>query len=253
MELKEKIVLLVGATGGIGEPIALQLAEEGCKLSLLARRENKLKELSDKISFYNTECIFKKCNISNVNEVKKSIEETYETFSRIDIGLLTAGILYPNPIETFDSNIIRNSIEINFLGNVYFIEHLLPIMKLQKSGTIAVISTLCDHRGISGWGGAYGASKAALSWLLDSLRVEAKQKYNINIITIKPGAVLTPMIEIDGYKRPKGIQPDRAAKIIINGIKKGKKTIQFPFDQMLMVRITDLFPVFVQDIISKLE
>jgi NADP-dependent 3-hydroxy acid dehydrogenase YdfG len=253
MELHKKIVLLVGATGGIGESIALKLADEGCKLSLLGRREDKLKELCNKIIKNNKECIYRKCNISNIKEVKNSIEVTYKSFGRIDIALLTAGILAPNPIETFNSKIVINSIKINFLGNVYFIEHLLPIMKSQKSGTIAVTSTLCDHRGIYGWAGAYGSSKAALSWLLDSLRVEAKQKYNINIITIKPGSVSTPMVKIDGYQEPKGINPDQAAKIIIEGIKKEKKIIQFPLSLVLMVRLIDSFPVYIQDIISMLD
>lgn len=244
MELKEKVILISGATGGMGEEIAKLLSKEGCKLALFARREKKLKEISNKVCHDKTECIYQKCDVKNREDVKRAVEFAYKKFSRIDIAILTAGILVPNPIQTFDSSIIKNSMEINFLGYVYFIEYLLPIMKSQKSGTIAATSTLPDRRGVPGWG-AYGASKAAVSWLMESLRAEAKQKYNINIITIKPGSVQTPMIK--GYYRHGAIPASRAAKIIIEGIKRGKKIIQFPFSQVLDVRVTDMLPVSAYD------
>jgi len=244
MDFKEKVVVISGATGGMGEEIAKQLSKEKCKLALFARREEKLKELSNGIIGGKTECIYKKCDAKNREDVKEAVEFTRNKFGRIDVAILTAGILIPNPIETFDSSIIRNSMEINFFGNVYFIEHLLPIMKSQKSGTIAVASTLPDKRGIPGWG-AYGASKAAVSLLMESLRAEAKQKYNINFITIKPGSVETPMIE--NYYRPGAIQSKKAASIIIQGIKKEKKIIQFPLAQVLMTKVGELFPASAYD------
>jgi NAD(P)-dependent dehydrogenase (short-subunit alcohol dehydrogenase family) len=134
--------------------------------------------------------------------------------------------------------------EINFMGNVYFIEYLLPLMKAKKSGIIAVTSTLPDRRGVPGWG-AYGASKAAVSWLIESLRAEAKQRYNIDFITIKPGSVLTPMIK--SYHRHGAIEAEKAAELILKGIKKGKKIIQFPFNQVLTTRLDDLLPASVYD------
>ena len=117
-------------------------------------------------------------------------------------------------------------------------------MKSQRSGTIAVTSTLPDRRGVPGWC-AYGSSKAALSWLMESLRAEAQQEYNIKIITIKPGSVETPMIK--DYRRHGAISPVKAAKLIIEGIRKGKKIIQFPLGQVLATRVQDLFPVFAYD------
>lgn len=245
MDLNGKTVLISGATGGMGEEITKLLSKEKCKLALFARREEKLKEITQNISKDKTECIYKKCDVKNIEDVKQAVKFTYEKYGKIDVAILTAGILIPNPIETFDSSIIKNSIEINFLGNVYFIEQLLPIMKSQKSGIIAVMSTLPDRRGLPGWG-AYGASKAAVSWLIESLRAEAKQKYNIKMVTIKPGSVKTPMIE--DYERRGAISAEKAAEIIIKGLKKEKKVIQFPFYQVLPTRITDLFPAFAYDL-----
>jgi NADP-dependent 3-hydroxy acid dehydrogenase YdfG len=246
MDFKGKVVLISGATGGMGKAIAAQLSKEGCKLAIFARREEKLKELYNEISSDNTACIYQKCDVKDIQDVKKAVAFAKKKFGSIDVAILTAGILTPNPIETLDSSIIRTSMEINFLGDVYFIEHLMPIMKAQKSGTIAVVSTLPDRRGIPGWG-AYGASKAALSWFVESLRAEAKQKYNIEFITIKPGSVETPMIE--EYHRAGAISSERAAELIIKGIKRGKKVIQFPLAQVLMIRLGDLFPVSAYDMV----
>jgi NAD(P)-dependent dehydrogenase (short-subunit alcohol dehydrogenase family) len=247
MNFEGKVVLISGATGGMGREIALNLSKKGCKLALFARRIEHLKEIDQQIKKTNSESIYNKCNVKIIDDIKKAVELTKKSYGRIDVGILTAGVLVPNPIQTFDGDIIKDSMDINFIGNVYFIQYLLPIMKTQQSGIIAVTATLPDRRGVPGWG-AYGASKAAVSWLMESLRAEGKKRYNIDFITIKPGSVLTPMIK--GYHRRGAITAEKAAKYIINGIEKGKKIIQFPISQVLMTRTMDKFPVKVYDSIN---
>ena len=244
MDFENKVVLISGATGGMGEEIVKQLGKEKAKLAIFARREEKLKKLSDEIKSYGTECIYKKCDVKKIEDIKEAVKFTKETYGRIDIAILVAGVLIPNPIETFDASIIKNTMDINFFGSVYFIENLFPIMKAQGFGTIAAASTLPDKRGLAGWG-AYGASKAAVSWLLESLRAEAKQKYNINFITIKPGTVDTPMIQ--NYERPGAVSPQKAAEFIIKGIKKGKREIEFPLIQVILIKLRNLFPPWAYD------
>ena len=141
MIFKGKVVLISGATGGMGEAIARQLSQEGCKLALFARREEKLEEICETLSNNSTQCIYKKCDVKNKDDVQKAVELTKKEFGRIDVAILTTGILVPNPIETFHSNIIKDSMDVNFLGYVYYIESLLSIMKSQNSGTIAATST----------------------------------------------------------------------------------------------------------------
>lgn len=245
MDLKEKVVLVSGATGGMGEELVKLLAQEKCKLALFARREEKLKKLKDRFENKDDTIIYKKCDVSDKDQVKAAVDFTMKQYGRIDVAILTSGILVPNPIQTFDSSIIKKSIDVNFMGLVYFVEHILPVMKKQHSGTIAGVSTLPDHRGVAGWG-AYGSSKAAISWLMESLRAEAKQRYNIDVITIKPGSVETPMIE--DFHRIGAISAERAAKVMLDGIKKGKRVIQFPLGQVLMIRLQDLFPPIAYDL-----
>jgi NADP-dependent 3-hydroxy acid dehydrogenase YdfG len=244
MEFKEKVVIISGATGGIGQALAQQLASEGAHLSLFARREQQLKELCDRLSSDDCHCIYHACDVTKPSDVKLAVQKTMDVFKRIDVAILTAGVLIPNPLQTFNASVITRSTEINFFGIVYFVEQLLPIMKHQHGGVIAATSTLPDRRGVPGWG-AYGASKAAVSWFLESLRAEAKQLYNLDIVTIKPGSVLTPMIE--GYHRRGAISPEKAAQYIIHGIKRGKKVIQFPLGQVIPIRLSDNFPVAAYD------
>jgi NAD(P)-dependent dehydrogenase (short-subunit alcohol dehydrogenase family) len=244
MDFENKVVIITGATGGIGTALAKQLATEKAYLALFSRRENQLKEIAENLSLDKNHIIYQHCDVTKTNDVSQAISQTLKKFGKIDVAILTAGILVPNPIQTFDSTIIINTMKINFFGIVYFIEQLLPIMKKQHHGIIATTSTLPDRRGVPGWG-AYGSSKAATSWLIESLRAEAKQRYNINFITIKPGSVLTPMIE--GYHRKGAITPENAAQHIIKGIKQGKKVIQFPLNQVIPTRLTDMFPSAVYD------
>ena len=245
MDLKEKVVLVSGATGGMGEELVKLLAQEKCKLALFARREEKLKKLKDQFENKDNTIIYKSCDVSKKEQVKAAVDHTMKQFGKIDLAILTSGILVPNPIQTFDSSIIKKTIDVNFMGVVYFVEQILPVMKKQHNGTIAAVSTLPDHRGVPGWG-AYGSSKAAISWLMESLRAEAKQRYNVNMITIKPGSVETPMIE--DFHRTGAISSDKAAKIMLSGIKKGKRIIQFPLGQVMMIRLQDLFPPIAYDL-----
>jgi len=245
MDLKDKVILVSGATGGMGEEMVKVLAKENCKLALFARREEKLKELKEQLESKACPITYKTCDVQHKDQVKAAVDHAIKTYGKIDLAILSAGILVPNPIQTFDSSIIKQSVDINFMGIVYFVEHLLQVMKKQDGGTIAAVSTLPDKRGVPGWG-AYGASKAAISWLMESLRAEAKQRYNIDMITIKPGSVMTPMIE--DYHRQGAISADKAAVIMINGIKKGKRVIQFPIGQVMMIRLQDLFPPIAYDL-----
>lgn len=239
MKFKDKVVVVTGATGGMGSEIVALLSKEKCKMVLLARNEEKLKELSESARKNGSEVIYKRCDISNNNEIAESVEFVYKKYKKIDVVILSTGILLPNPIDDLKFDPIKKSIEINFYANYYFFENLLPILKKQESSTVAIISTLADKRGTTTWG-AYQASKAALSTFFESLRYEAKQKFNIKIILIRPGTVQTPMIQ--ELKLPYAIQASKAAKYIIKGIKKDKKIIEFPLSETITVKTTNTLP-----------
>jgi dehydrogenase/reductase SDR family member 7B len=239
MNFENKVVVITGATGGMGSEIVALISKEKCKMVLLARNEKKLKELSDLANKNGSESIYKKCDISKNKEITEAVQFIYNKYKMIDVVILSTGVLLPNPIDNLNFDPIKKSMEINFYANYYFFENLLPILKKQKSSTIAIISTLADKRGTTTWG-AYQASKAALSTFFESLRYEAKQKFNIKIILIRPGTVETPMIQ--ELKLPYAIQASKAAKYIIKGIKKDKKIIEFPLSETIAVKTTNTLP-----------
>ena len=109
-----------------------------------------------------------------------------------------------------------------------------------KNGIIVGVSSLADHRGFSG-SGFYCASKSAASIYLEGLRVELKP-YNIKVITVKPGFVKTPMTDQNKFKMPLLMPAEKAADIIIAGIEKEKRIIQFPLPMVLLTRLVGLIP-----------
>lgn len=247
-ELKDRVVLISGATGGIGKALSTLLAERGCNLFLCGRKEEQLTEICKTLSNKDVRCFSKTCDVANEKEVEKTVEKAYKIYGKVDIAILTAGILMKNPLEKFSSKIIKESMMINFFGNMYFFEHLVPHMIKANSGTIAVVSTLADQRGYAGWS-AYQSSKAALSIASECLRLEAK-KHNIEVITIKPGNVSTPMIQ--NQKGMGIVSAEKAATIILQGIEQGREIISFPLHQVIPVRISDKLPAKFYDKIRSL-
>ena len=157
-----KVILVSGATGGIGSELVKQLSSKNCKLSIIGRNEKSLEKICSDVKKNGLDCIYQICDITDKKNVENVVKKTFEHYGRIDIAILSTGMIKPNPIETFNSEIIIKTVEVNFFGDLYFLENLLPIMMKQKKGTIAVVSTLPDKRGAPGWG-AYGSSRMCIS------------------------------------------------------------------------------------------
>ncbi len=134
---------------------------------------------------------------------------------------------------------------------VYFIEEILPDFIDRREGMIVGVSSLADNRGYSG-SGFYCASKAAVSIFLEGLRVDLK-KHNIKVITVKPGFVKTPMTDKNDFRMPFIMSAERAANIILKGIRKKKSLIQFPFRMVLLTRLIGFLPGRIYEFLSGLH
>lgn len=236
MDFKNKVVLITGASTGIGKQIALRLAAENCTLALIARRIDLLKELETEIKNSGSNVFSFKCDVSSRQEVEQVYSSIIEQLGNIDVAILNAGVSNRADIEEFTSEKAEETFGVNTLALVYFIDQLLPGFKLKNKGVIVGISSVADLRGYPK-SGFYNASKAATTVLLQSLRNDLK-KYNIKVITVRPGFVKTPMTDKNEFYMPLMMNADKAANIIVNGIKKEKRIIQFPlpivfFDYLL--------------------
>jgi len=242
MNFRDKTVLITGASSGIGYELAMQLAGKRCSLALVARRKNLLEELEQKLKDKPAEVKTYVCDVSNNEAAGRTVKNIINDFGKIDVAILNAGVGVTTSIKNFDAGKAAYVLNINVLGIVNFVEKLLPSFLERKEGIIAGVSSLADTRGFPGTG-FYCASKAAASTLLESLRVELKP-YNISVITVKPGFIRTPMTAKNKFKMPFLMDVDKAAKIIIKGMEKEKRVIQFPFPTVVGAKFLRIIPGF---------
>jgi len=242
MTFENKVVLITGASSGIGRELARQLSKENCFLALLARRIDLLTELEQQLLVSNSSLGIYQCDVSKKSEVQEVIKQVKERFGRIDIAILNAGVGSRSAVNEFNSDKAKFAFDVNVLGITNCVEAVLPDFIESKSGMIVGVSSLADSRGWPG-SGFYAASKAAATTLLESLRIEAK-KYNVKVITVKPGFVRTAMTANNKFPMPFLMDVEKAASIIINGMKKEKRIIQFPLFTVLGSKLIRIIPDF---------
>jgi NAD(P)-dependent dehydrogenase (short-subunit alcohol dehydrogenase family) len=210
-----------------------------------------LADLANYLNDNGTEAYYKKCDITIKADVENAIEFAVSKTGTIDIAVLNAGVAGSGYFENFDSENFNRIIQTNVFGMTNFLEELIPIMKGQGYGKIAGVSSLADSRGIPG-NAAYCASKSAVSFLLEAARVELKST-GIKIITIRPGFVKSDMTSKNTFYMPLLMEPGKAAKIIVEGVLKGKERIAFPLPLVLISYIGRVVPAFLFEIIIRLR
>lgn len=240
MDFKSKIVLITGASSGIGKALALDFAKENCKLILLARRVELIHEYKLELNLPEGNLLVLKCDVSKKEEVAAAYQTIKESFGGVEVAILNSGVGHTVTVKNYNSAFAEETFAVNLFGIIYWVEQFLPDFVKNKNGIIVGVSSLADNRGFSG-SGFYCASKAAVSIYLEGLRVELK-RYGIKVITVKPGFVKTPMTDQNKFKMPLLMEPEQAAQIIINGIKKRKSVIQFPWQMVLLTRLVGLLP-----------
>ena len=245
MNFKNKNVLITGASSGLGYSIAKLLPKENCSLILLSRRENVLGELVHDIESRGTKAKAYKCDVGNIEEVRNAFEQIKKDFDKVDIAILNAGTSSRTDISKYSSSIAKEIFEANTLGIINCVEQLLPDFIERKEGMIVGVSSMADSRGFPK-SGFYNASKAAASLLLESLRIELKP-FNIKVITVKPGFVRTPMTDKNEFHMPFLMDVDKAVKIVLDGIKKEKKVIQFPLAIVIGSKLVKVLPNWLFD------
>ena len=252
MNLSGKTILLTGASSGIGEALAEELSKIKCTLILVARRLEKLTFLQEKLSGTgkaNIEII--RCDVSKKVQVQSAAEAILKKYNFIDAAILNAGIGYRVTPEEFNSDIADEIFGANLYGLIYWTEALLPSLLGAKNGMIVGVSSMADNRGYSG-SGFYSASKAAATTFLEGLRIEL-DNYNIKVTTVRPGFVKTPMTDKNEFVMPFLMQPSKAAQIIVKGIRKEKRVIQFPWRMTLITNIIGLMPGALYEFLARIQ
>lgn len=228
--LKDKVVIITGASSGIGKETALLFAQHGAHVVVAARSRDKLVELKKQIEADGGKCSVIPTDVSRQDEVKNLIQETQKTFKKIDILINNAGQGYfeyagKTPIEDY-----RKIMEVNFYGPVFACKEVIPIMEQQKEGAIINVSSVAGKRSFERMS-AYCASKAALVGFTESLYYELVDK-GIKVVCICPPAIDTPFFDNAGYhdfrETHKGLSllpPQQVAKTILKALHSKKREV----------------------------
>ena len=230
--MKQKKIIITGASRGIGKEVAIEFAKQGHQLVLLARNEENLSNICNSLKDVNPSVCYKVCDVTDKEQMSEAIDFAIQKMGGIDIALLNAGVAGSGYFENFDSENLKRIFDVNVMGIAYGLELLIPIMKNQGHGIIAGVASLAEARGIPG-NAAYCASKSAATFLLEAARIEL-QKFGIKVLTIKPGFVKSDMTANNTFYMPFLMETKEAAKIIINGIIAGKKYIGFPMPMVFL-------------------
>ena len=198
-KLKGKIIVLTGASSGIGEALACELAEHKPVLILAARRKNKLDELAARLKPLAGVVMTVECDISDPRQARALIEKTLSTYDRIDVLINNAGILIKNSLFDASAEEIQQQMKTNCMGPVTTIQAALPAMRRQHRGSIVNLSSAIGKRSVSRLG-AYCASKFALEAFSDALRIEEKPN-GIHVLTVRPDLTDTPMAQFSKTRR----------------------------------------------------
>lgn len=192
MTIQNKVVVITGASSGIGKETATLLAAKGAKLVLAARRESMLAPLAASLTAkYDTEIIYQKTDVTQLADVKALIDSTITKFGRIDVLFNNAGLMPVSMLRDGKVDEWEAMIDINLKGALYGIKYALPIMEQQKSGHIITTDSVAGH--FTGEGSSvYSATKYAMRAVMEGLRVEEVGK-GIKSTLISPGHAQTEL------------------------------------------------------------
>lgn len=188
-----KVIVITGASSGIGEASAKVLAEQGNKVVLAARREDRLQKLASEIKAAGGEAIYVLTDVAKMDEVLALGSKAVATYGRIDVWINCAGLMPLSELAKGKTDEWEAMIDVNLKGTLYGIHAALPVMRKQQSGQIINIGSVSSHIPTPA-GGVYAATKFGVRALSESLRQEeAAAGSNIRVTLIAPGAVDTEL------------------------------------------------------------
>lgn len=186
-----KVVVITGASSGLGEATARMLSSMGATVVLAARRKDRIDSLAADLRNNNGKALAIETDVTDVNQVKNLVDTAIKEFGRIDVMLNNAGLMPQSLLEQLRIENWDKMIDVNIKGVLYGIAAALPYMKEQKSGHIINVSSVAGHR-VGPGSAVYSATKFAVRALTEGLRQEVKP-YNLRTTIISPGAVATEL------------------------------------------------------------
>ena len=228
---KDKVVIVTGASSGIGEATAREFARMGSKVVLAARSEEKLAKIVEEIRAEKGTACFVKTDVSLESDCRRLIETAVSEFDTVHILINNAGLSMRAVFDDVDLKVLHRLMDVNFWGTVYCTKYALPYL-VENKGSLVGVSSVAGFHGLPGRTG-YSASKFAIHGFLETLRIE-NLKRGLHVMVIAPGfttseirkhALIADGTEQGESPREEGklMSPEYVAKWILKGIKKKKR------------------------------
>src|SRR5881227_2875042 len=232
--INDKVVIITGASSGIGEATAKLLASKGAKLVLGARREDKLNQIVEEIEKDGGQAVYQKLDVTEPSENDAIVRLAKETFGGVDVIFLNAGIMPNSPLSALKTDDWRQTVAVNVNGVLNGVAAVLPTFIEQKSGHIVATSSVAGLKAYPG-GAVYGGTKWFVRDFMEVLRMEsAMEGTNIRTATIYPAAVNTELLDAISHKETAegmtklyerfGISPERIANVVAFAIDQPEDT-----------------------------
>ena len=235
--MQNKVVIVTGASSGIGKALVYELAECGAKIVLAARNIEELLNIEQDLKKKGTEVLSIRTDVTQEQECKALIEKASQHFGRIDVLINNAGISMRALLEELDPAVLHKVMDVNFWGTVYCTKYALPYL-LQSKGSLVGIISIAGFIGLPGRTG-YAASKFAVRGFLNTVRIETRKK-GLHVLVAAPGFTASNIRKsaLNANGGQQGESPrnengmmtaERCASIIVKGIRKRKREIIMTF------------------------
>ncbi|WP_394514260.1 SDR family oxidoreductase [Priestia aryabhattai] len=235
--LEEKVVVITGASSGIGEATAKHLAERGSKVVIAARSEDKLQKIIGEIQSKGGKATYKVTDVTDKENIQNLITHAIEEFGRIDTLINCAGLMLFSMWDNTKVEEWEKMIDLNLKGTLYSIAAVLPHMKEQEKGQIINMGSIAGHAVGEGHG-VYSSTKYAIKAITESLRKEMSVKYGIQASMVSPGVISTNWQDSVTDKDVKGVL-NNMKKVAIEA-EHVAKTIAFVVNQPSDILINDI-------------
>ncbi len=251
---KDKVVIVTGASSGIGEAIAREFARYGSKLVLAARSEDKLSKITNELKANNNcDICYFITDVSKESDCKRLIEKTVDKYGSVDILINNAGLSMRASFNDVDMGVLHRLMNVNFWGTVYCTKYALPYL-IEKKGSLVGVSSVAGFHGLPGRTG-YSASKFAIHGFLETIRIE-NLKNGLHVMVIAPGFTASEIrrhaLIADGSEQGESPReegklnsPEFVARWVLKGIRKKKRNKLLSMEGKLTALFQRIFPSFV--------
>ena len=255
--MKNKLVIITGASSGIGKACAEKFAQEGANLVLAARSADKLREIAENIARYGVEVLPVVTDVSKEEDCKNLVEKALIKFGKIDVLVNNAGISMRASFSDLDISVLKKVMDVNFWGTVYCTRYAIASL-LENKGSVVGVSSIAGYKGLPGRTG-YSSSKFAMHGFLESLRIENIKK-GLNVLIACPGFTASNIrntaLSADGSSQgetprdeQKMMQPEEVAMHIVSAVKYRKDRLTLTFSGKLTVLLNKFFPKWVDKLV----